>query len=190
MIEILKQLKNFGGASIIFILILIIMLIPLVIDSWNRFLNALGLKTKHSIMQKEYQKQFNDLKSEFKRYQDEIYEKQKTYHQQSIDIRDKLRDNQIKLEKSQSVLKESIDSLTQMLQTYIKSDKERAIATLRNSLWKMHKEFMEQGYVTPDGLKTFTEMGRVYEEAGGNDIYHEKLKPEILSLEVRYQDTE
>ena len=45
---------------------------------------------------------------------------------------------------------------------------------------------MAQGYITPDGLKTFLEMGKLYEKAGGNDIYHEKLLPDIESLEVRY----
>ena len=45
---------------------------------------------------------------------------------------------------------------------------------------------MVQGYITPDGLKTFLEMGTLYEKAGGNDIYHEKLLPDIESLEVRY----
>ena len=45
---------------------------------------------------------------------------------------------------------------------------------------------MSQGYITPDGLKTFLEMGKLYEKAGGNDIYHEKLLPDIESLEVKY----
>ena len=48
---------------------------------------------------------------------------------------------------------------------------------------------MSQGYITPDGLKTFLEMGKLYEKAGGNDIYHEKLLPDIESLEVRYTKT-
>ena len=75
-----------------------------------------------------------------------------------------------------------------MLQDYIKKDNKRTIATLRTTLWQLHKSFMNQGYVTPDGLKTFTELGKVYEDAGGNDIYHDKLVPEVLSLEIRYPD--
>lgn len=50
----------------------------------------------------------------------------------------------------------------------------------------LYRDFMAQGYITPDGLKTFLEMGKLYEKAGGNDIYHEKLLPDIESLEVRY----
>lgn len=36
------------------------------------------------------------------------------------------------------------------------------------------------------GLKTFLEMGKLYEDAGGNDIYHSKLLPEITALEIKY----
>ena len=68
------------------------------------------------------------------------------------------------------------------------TDNKKTISTLRLSLWQMHKDFVEQGYVTPDGLKTFTELGKVYEEAGGDDIYHEKLEPEVLGLEIRYPE--
>lgn len=63
---------------------------------------------------------------------------------------------------------------------------ECTVASFRSSLWRMHRDFMAQGYITPDGLKTFLEMGKLYEKAGGNDIYHEKLLPDIESLEVRY----
>lgn len=31
-------------------------------------------------------------------------------------------------------------------------------------------------------------MGKIYEAAGGDDIYHEKLKPEVEALEIRYPD--
>lgn len=43
-----------------------------------------------------------------------------------------------------------------------------------------------QGYITADGLKTFLEMGKLYEDAGGDDIYHSKLLPEITALEIKY----
>ena len=42
--------------------------------------------------------------------------------------------------------------------------------------------------MTPDGLKTFRELGNVYEAAGGDDIYHEKLQPEVLALDIKYPD--
>lgn len=75
-----------------------------------------------------------------------------------------------------------------MLEEYIQKDNERTIASLRTTLWRLHKEFTSQRYVTPDGLKTFRELGNVYEAAGGDDIYHEKLQPEVLALDIKYPD--
>lgn len=73
-----------------------------------------------------------------------------------------------------------------MVSSYIEIQNDRTVASFRSSLWQMHKIFTAQGYITPDGLKTFMEMGKLYEAAGGDDIYHEKLLPEIEELEIRY----
>ena len=45
-------------------------------------------------------------------------------------------------------------------------------------------KFVERGYIDKSGLKTFTELGSIYESAGGDDIYHDKLKPEVLALPI------
>ena len=118
----------------------------------------------------------------------ETQNKQQDYHQQSIDIRNGLVERQGKLEENQRDLREDIKSLTNMLQIYIEKDNRRTIASLRTTLWRLHADFVTQGYITPDGLKTFKELGAVYEEAGGDDIYHEKLLPEILDLEIHYPE--
>lgn len=73
-----------------------------------------------------------------------------------------------------------------MVSSYIEIQNDRTVASFRSSLWQMHKIFTAQGYITPDGLKTFMEMGKLYEAAGGDDIYHEKLLPEIEELEIHY----
>lgn len=49
-------------------------------------------------------------------------------------------------------------------------------------------EFTKQKFVTPEGLKTFKEIGKVYVEAGGDDIYHDKLEPEVLKLPIKYEE--
>ena len=49
-------------------------------------------------------------------------------------------------------------------------------------------DFTKQKYVTPEGLKTFKEIGKVYVEAGGDDIYHDKLEPEVLRLPIHYEE--
>lgn len=82
-------------------------------------------------------------------------------------------------------LEESINSVICLLEKHIESEDKRTVAILRSTLYKFHSEFMSHGYVTSDGLKTFIECGEVYEEAGGNDIYHDKLKPEVMSLPIK-----
>ena len=64
-------------------------------------------------------------------------------------------------------------------------DKAKTVATLRSQLYDLHSKFVEQGYIDKSGLKTFTELGSIYEAAGGDDIYHDKLKPEVLSLPIK-----
>lgn len=114
--------------------------------------------------------------------------KQEEYHQQSITIRDNLARRQDDLYEKQIELKQDVKNITRMLEEYIQKDNERTIASLRTTLWRLHKEFTSQRYVTPDGLKTFRELGNVYEAAGGDDIYHEKLQPEVLALDIKYPD--
>ena len=55
----------------------------------------------------------------------------------------------------------------------------RTVVSLRSELYKLHHDFMEQGYVTEPGLHTFMEIYNIYEEAGGNDIAKRKLLPEV-----------
>lgn len=84
-----------------------------------------------------------------------------------------------------SKMSKGIDDIKWQLSERERSDKERIVATLRNQLYGLHAKFSEKGYVDSSGLKTFTELGKIYEAAGGDDIYHEKLKPEVLSLPIK-----
>lgn len=188
MLEIINQLIDLGPVYVITVIVLLILLIPLIVKSWGELLNALGLETKKSIRQKEKEEEMRQIKQDFEDYQNKIYDKQQEYHQQSIDIRNGLIDNQHKLESNQKSLSDDVKTLTNMLQLYIEKDNRRTIASLRTTLWRLHADFVAQGYITPDGLKTFNELGAVYEEAGGDDIYHSKLLPEIMDLEIHYPD--
>lgn len=84
-----------------------------------------------------------------------------------------------------SKMSKGIDDIKCQLTEKERADKERTVATLRNQLYGLHAKFSEKGYVDNSGLKTFTELGKIYEAAGGDDIYHEKLKPEVLSLPIK-----
>ena len=64
-------------------------------------------------------------------------------------------------------------------------DKEKTVATLRGQLYELHEKFVTKGYIDKSGLKTFIELGKIYEAAGGDDIYHDKLYPEVLALPIK-----
>lgn len=188
MLELLDRASAIGWGTIIAVIALAILLIPLAVEGWNRFLKSLGLVKKKSLQEAQREREIAEIYEKINRVQSDIIKKQEEYHLQSIRIRGSLADDQAELRKEQQEIQKDVRAITDMLQDYIKKDNKRTIATLRTTLWQLHKSFMDQGYVTPDGLKTFTELGKVYEDAGGNDIYHDKLVPEVLSLEIRYPD--
>ena len=193
-----------GGSNFIITIILIGMSLKFIweLGSWfyekiSKMLRKRGItiETKKEKEHREQIKRWKEFEDKLEDYQNSldehkrnIVDKQEEYQQQSIDIRNGLIENQKNLEENQANLKEDIKTLTDMFQEFVATDNERTVATLRTSLWRLHKEFVEQGYVTPDGLKTFTEMGSVYTRAGGDDIFHDKLEPEVLALDIHYPD--
>lgn len=84
-----------------------------------------------------------------------------------------------------SKISQGIDDIKDTLMKKDIKDKAKTVATLRNQLYDLHEKFTERGYIEKSGLKTFIELGNIYENAGGDDIYHDKLKPEVLSLPIR-----
>lgn len=84
-----------------------------------------------------------------------------------------------------SKISKGIDEINETLQRNERSNKEKTVATLRNQLYNLHAKFVENGYVDQSGLTTFTELGKIYEDAGGDDIFHDKLKPEVMALPIK-----
>ena len=165
---------------------LIICIIVTAISGYKKLLSALGLKTEHSIREEKIdrelihlQTEIDSIKEKIKDQQTSIIKKQEEYHQQSVAIRGKLGEGQ-------NELKNELHMLKDMIAQFTEDQNKSTVAMLRSSLWRLHKDFTAQGFVTPDGLKTFIEMGKVYENAGGDDIYHEKLLPEVEGLDIHY----
>ena len=188
MLELIDRAGAVGWGTVLVAIALVILLVPMAIESWNRLLKSLGLVKKKSLQEAQREKEIAEIYKKIGHVQDDIVGKQAEYHEQSIKIRDGLAKDQAELREKQQEIQAAVKDITAMLQDYIRKDNKKTIATLRTTLWKLHKGFMDQGYVTPDGLKTFTELGNVYEDAGGDDIYHDKLVPEVMSLEIRYPD--
>lgn len=187
-IEAIKQIHAFGEYNSLLIAIYVAVLLTLGKIAINKLSEIWGIETKANLYKKaqearieSLEKAVRDLKKELDNREDELYKKQKGYHEQSIQIRNDLK-------KNQEGLSTQISDLSQMMSSFIDTQNDRTVASFRSSLWRMHKDFTNQGYVTPDGLKTFIEMGKLYEASGGNDVYHEKLLPEVESLEIHYPD--
>ncbi len=188
MLELIDRAGAVGWGTVLVAIALVILLVPIAIEGWNRLLKSLGLVKKKSLQEAQREKEIAEIYKKIGHVQDDIVGKQAEYHEQSIKIRDGLAKDQAELREKQQEIQADVKDITAMLQDYIRKDNKKTIATLRTTLWQLHKGFMDQGYVTPDGLKTFTELGNVYEDAGGDDIYHDKLVPEVMSLEIRYPD--
>ena len=84
-----------------------------------------------------------------------------------------------------SKISRGIDDIKEQSKEHDQKDNIKTVATLRNQLYELHSKFINQGYVDRSGLKTFLELGKIYEDAGGDDIYHEKLKPEVMKLPTK-----
>ena len=188
MLELIDRAGAVGWGTVLVAIALVILLVPIAIEGWNRLLKSLGLVKKKSLQEAQREKEIAEIYKKIGHVQDDIVGKQAEYHEQSIKIRDGLAKDQAELREKQKEIQADVKQMSDMLKNYIRKDDKKTIATLRTTLWQLHKGFMDQGYVTPDGLKTFSELGKVYEDAGGDDIYHEKLVPEVMSLEIRYPD--
>lgn len=94
------------------------------------------------------------------------------------------------LEEIDDVIKKDIDDILTLLKEHIETDKKNTRATFRSSLYRMHSDFTSRGFITKEGLKTFLECGIAYEKADGDDIYHDKLKPEVMKLPIREVDND
>lgn len=193
--ETLQEIHKIGEYEAIFSFILIASFIVLAVLGIQKALKAFGLTTRNDLYKKELEERINRLSDRVERidkrtqnyekrldeYADNFYNKQKKYHDQSIEVREELKNDQLSL-------KDDVHKLTELFEKYMEKDNERTVVTLRASLWRLHGEFVKQNFVTPASLKIFMEMGKIYEAAGGNDIYHDKLKPEVEALEIRYPD--
>lgn len=123
------------------------------------------------------------------------YFKKKFRIKTGIDIDKETLENRISLLESHdrnqyseiSTIMTGIEEIKKSLELQEIEDKAKTIATLRTQLYDLHRKFMDQKFVDKSGLKTFLELGNIYEKAGGNDIYHDKLKPEIMELPIQEQ---
>lgn len=74
------------------------------------------------------------------------------------------------MEQIDDAIKHDIDDILTLLKEHIETDKKNTQATFRSSLYRMHSDFTSRGFITREGLKTFLECGKAYEDAGGKIV--------------------
>ena len=135
--------------------------------AWEKVRKIIGFKTKRDL----YQENHEQMMAKINERLDKLEE---------VRIEDVARSEQNDLE-----IKNGMKDLKDILEIHIEKDRKKTVATLRSTLYRIHKESMDQNFITREALKVFTECGGVYEENGGDDIYHDKLYPEVIALELR-----
>ena len=182
MVSILEKINDFGASTALLCFILILLIIVNFDDLIKKVKKTLGWVDIDEIKEKEFIERIEKLEKRIEAVDKKVDDtsgmydnKLEGFHQQSIQIRGDLAHRQ-------EETNNKVDSLTVMFEQFMRKENETTIAMFRSSLWRLHRDFTQQGFVTPDGLKTFMEMGKVYTEAGGNDIYHSKLLPEVCVI--------
>lgn len=97
MIDILNQLNDKGWFNVVVTLALVIILIPIAIDSWKKFKSSIGLKSVEELEDEQFKKDIKNLKSDMieleKKFDDYCKNHEKDcqkWRGQSVDIRDEL----------------------------------------------------------------------------------------------------
>ncbi len=100
-IEAIKQIHAFGEYNALLIAIYVAVLLTLGKLAIEKLIEIWGIETKSSLYKKSQEKRIetlekaiNDLTKELDDREDNLYQKQKGYHEQSIQIRDDLKKNQ------------------------------------------------------------------------------------------------
>lgn len=188
MVDLIKEISELGLGTTMLGFFLALSALVGVKAGIKKFKEIFGLVDAKELEHRELLGRISTLEEKVKEVDKRVTDtstmydnKLEGFHQQSIQIRGDLAHKQ-------DETNSKVDSLTTMFEQFMNKEDETTVAMFRSSLWRLHRDFTQQGFVTPDGLKTFMEMGRVYTAAGGNDIYHEKLLPEVEALEIRYPD--
>lgn len=103
-IEQIQKIHEFGEINVIISLLLCAMLAIALKAGWEKLLDALGLETKASLQKKALEKKLSDMEQKIADFE----QSQHNYHDQSINIRDKL-------EVNQKVLQDGINELKTLL---------------------------------------------------------------------------
>lgn len=114
-IEAIKQIHSFGEYNVLLSILYVAIVIVAIYAIGRKIMDVLGLETKASLYKKAQEQRITDLENTVDEIlkkiddnQDSLYKKQKGYHEESIQIRDQLR-------QSQDGLKNSLDEIKSLI---------------------------------------------------------------------------
>jgi hypothetical protein len=159
-VEAIQELLNADYKQIIIAMAILVVALVVIKKFLNEFIELFNIETPTMKKERERKREIEDIREQLKRMQ----EKQRELSNQS-------NESDERMQAQISMINELLKSLT--------------VASMRSTLWRIHSEAIKEEHITPEGLKTFTECGKLYESVGGDDIYHSKLYPEVMALPIR-----
>ena len=84
MLELIDRAGAVGWGTVLVAIALVILLVPMAIESWNRLLKSLGLVKKKSLQEAQREKEIAEIYKKIGHGQDDIVGKQAETDEQSI----------------------------------------------------------------------------------------------------------
>lgn len=160
MSEAVQELFKIDYKTMIMSIVIVVVSVTVIKEFSDKFVKLFNIETPKMKKERESREEIEKINARL----EEIQERQR-------ELSDKSNEADIKIDKQIKEMRTMLDSF--------------AVVSMRTTLWNIHTDSTEKGYITPEGLKTFTECGKLYEEAGGDDIYHEKLYPDVMALPIK-----
>lgn len=78
-----------------------------------------------------------------------------------------------------------IQNIASSLELMAENNRNNIVTTARSNLYRLHKEFTVQGYVTLAEREMFDSVSSIYLNNGGNSIFKNKIIPEVEALPIK-----
>lgn len=96
MVDTLEKLNEFGWFYVVLVIALVIVLIPLIVESWKKFVKAIGLQSVEEIQDEQTEKTIHHLEHEVEQYKENrIHDREQSFQIQHelIDMINKITDS-------------------------------------------------------------------------------------------------
>lgn len=81
MLGLIEKAEEIGWGMIVLVIAIAILFVPLAVESWNKFLDALGLVKKKNLFRKQREKEIAAVYEHIEELQSGVVSKQEEYHQ-------------------------------------------------------------------------------------------------------------